>query len=65
VKILLIIFLTLPGCTVYQPLPQPPPQKVFNFAIRPLDPPVQDENEKGCVPIGFDGLACQDQGLEI
>ena len=65
--ILFIMALVLSsGCTIeltsYRPLPPP---KIYNFSVRPLDPPIQDDDEKVCVPIGWDGLLCRDQGMRI
>ena len=59
---LLFSLLNLSACATYQALPPP---RIDNFYIRPLDPPVQGDDEKICVPIGFDGLACRDAGMRI
>ena len=47
-RVLLLIALLCSGCTIQR----------YYFAVRPIDPPIQDEQDEQCIAFGYDGLAC-------
>ena len=51
--------MVLSSCTTIQP-------HYYSFSIRQIDPPLEmPANALQCVPVGYDGLACEDSGLNI
>ena len=49
--------IALGGCTIQRPQ--------YSFSIRPIDPPIQPIENAQCFMLGYDGLACRDNGQEI